>query len=313
MTSTRHGPTNKPHYSNDSNPPPASIRTYNHSTDYKFLRFLVGSSILSKTAAANRQSFWSNPIVYVWTILFTAYIAYSHLDPTYDPRGNRGASRPHERPVPPISIISSIVVRLPIFVAPPLILLLLLNWSNKSYFNSLLIKALSGQDLRDPVKYYSSDHLDDQNQPNLASSAIWVLDYNGRQLGMIALDRNVDELEELSDQKSTTMLIRHLAVATDFKAGGIDYELLRHAISIAFSPDSSVVRLAIRVISSLDPFQLDALIQLGFRRLPVATTEDLSVGKISFSKRLLGLLGWPKYPHCRAEETWICDRRRGST
>ncbi|MBW0511959.1 hypothetical protein O181_051674 [Austropuccinia psidii MF-1] len=275
--------------SDESSLPSASIRPYEHVKDFKFIKFLIGSAILSKTGAANQDLFWSTPFIYLWSIGFTIHTAFRLLFSS-DSSHRLGILSPQ-------SLALEIICRLPIFVAPPLVLLLLFNWSHRNHFNSILIQTFSQDDLSDPVRYYQKN---DQ-------SGIWILDYDGRQLGVIAVDLIDGEPDDiLADRK--TMMIRHLAIAIDFKSVGIELDLLIHVLSSAFCLESSIERVAIRLTTPFNTYHIGTLKQLGFRRLNV-TQSHSSNQKSCFSKLLI-FLGYPNPQQRWIEEIWTLEREQ---
>ncbi|OAV97770.1 hypothetical protein PTTG_01080 [Puccinia triticina 1-1 BBBD Race 1] len=276
----------------DETLPPGSLRPYDHARDNKYLNFLVGSAILSRTAPANQALFWSNPLVYLWTILFTLYFALNRL---------------LLRPDTSSSGLSAIIISFPFLFAPPLILLVLLNRANRSHFHSLLVQTLSRRDLRDPSAYYhGSDPGDSAPDHQELHSEIWVLDYDGRQLGIVALDVDLEGYEELGSPSvgHQTVLVRHLASAPDFRPAGIDVDLLEHVRRRVFTTYPSFARIAIPILSPIDPFLKSALNQLGFRPLPTSQSQTSS----NSLKSLLGLLGWPDCPSRWPQQIWILER-----
>ncbi|KAA1118120.1 hypothetical protein PGT21_031945 [Puccinia graminis f. sp. tritici] len=285
--------------------PSGSIRTYQHPNDHKYLRFLIGSTILTKTAIANQTLFWSNPLVYLWTTLFTLYIALDRLN-------DNGQ----------LSLLSTILIRLPFLFAPPLILLVLLNRANRTYFHSILLETLSREDLRDPLGYYDRRILKEKDAQ--IPSGIWVLDYDGRQLGVVAFDQNLEGYEELSSNSDSsgsatarrTVLIRHLACASDFRSAGIDEELLQHVRRLLFHPNSpSVNRIAIPILNPIDPFLKSALLNQGFRPLRITSSQKIThpSKKPFLPDSLLGLLGWPDCHSKWTRQLWILDRQSAPT
>ncbi|KNZ59747.1 hypothetical protein VP01_166g9 [Puccinia sorghi] len=286
-------------------PPAGFIRAYRHGSDQKYLSLLVGTTILCRTAAANQALFWRNPLVYLWTILFTIYQAIHHQQDH------------HHLHQQQLSLLSSILIRLPFLFAPPLILLVLLNRANRNYFHHILVNTLARPDLRDPVRYYSRPpSLGDHKEESCVQSAIWVLDYDGRQLGIIALDLNLDGYqEELLGPVNQTILVRHLASAPDFRAAGIDQELLAHACRLAFQPGSSLTRIVISVPTPLDPSLQTALIHLGFH--PIRTAPNLadSPSKVqhTFRNTLLTYLGFPDCHLIWPEQIWVLHRHSFSS
>jgi GNAT superfamily N-acetyltransferase len=287
--------------------PAGTIRVYNHQKDYKYLKFLIGSAILSRTAAANQKLFWGNPLVYLWTTLFTLYIALQHFRLPQQELDH--ASQPASQH---LSIISAILIRLPFLFAPPLILLVLLNRANRSYFHSLLVHTLAHPDLRDPVSHYlNPTQTDDQKREEEEAevkSRIWVLDYDGRQLGVLALDVNMDGYEQLLGSATRTVFVRHLACAPDFRPAGIDQELLEHVCRRVFRHGSSVTRIALRTHLPSDPFLQSALNNLRFRPLLSAPNLTAVSNTHTFGNTLLSYLGFPNCHLIWKEQLFILDR-----
>ncbi|KAI7945173.1 hypothetical protein MJO28_010868 [Puccinia striiformis f. sp. tritici] len=281
--------------------PSAKIRVYSHRTDHKYLNYLIGSSILSKTAAANQSLFWSNPLVYLWTIGYTLYIAYSHHFITNNTQQQQQ-----------LSFLSTFLIKFPLLFAPSLILLVLLNRANRTYFHSILVDTLSRQDLRDPANYYNGRH----RSGSQLSSTIWVLDYDGRQLGFVGIDLNLEGYEHLmgEGEERRTILIRHLVSAPDFRTAGIDQELLEHVQRLAFRADSSILRIAIPIRQPIDSSLQEALVNLGFNPLRIAHNLLSPHSPLSsFRNKLLALIGWPDCSQKWPEQIWFLDRQSSQT
>ncbi|POW00319.1 hypothetical protein PSTT_13209 [Puccinia striiformis] len=280
--------------------PSAKIRVYSHRTDHKYLNYLIGSSILSKTAAANQSLFWSNPLVYLWTIGYTLYIAYSHHFITNNTQQQQQ-----------LSFLSTFLIKFPLLFAPSLILLVLLNRANRTYFHSILVDTLSRQDLRDPANYYNGRH----RSGSQLSSTIWVLDYDGRQLGFVGIDLNLEGYEHLmgEGEERRTILIRHLVSAPDFRTAGIDQELLSMS-KTRFRADSSILRIAIPIRQPIDSSLQEALVNLGFNPLRIAHNLLSPHSPLSsFRNKLLALIGWPDCSQKWPEQIWFLDRQSSQT
>lgn len=281
-------------------PPPAFIRAYDHEKDFKFLRYLIGASILSRTGPANVNLFWSNPLVYLWAIAFSLYVPITHMvfaDKEIDTVDFKSAA-------------IMVIKHMPVFVGPPLILLALLNWCHRIHFNSIMSKALHADDLRDPKSYYGTP---------TKLGRIWLLEYDGRPLGVVSVevdsekshDARPPDLQKTRISSTTSdnqvMRIRHLATSIQFRPAGIDLDLATHAVSSCFADHDTVQRVMISLIPVLDDVQISAVETIGFRRAISAQTAPSSLWT-RFMSIIRTVTGWPDCQKRWKEEIWVLER-----
>lgn len=284
--------------------PSASIRVYDHEQDFKLVRYLIGASILSKTGSANACLFWSNPLVYVWAITFSVYVPLRHIISATDETG-----------VLKTAAIKT-MIRLPVFVGPPLVLLVLLNWCHRIYFGSVMRKALFSEDVKHPGTYYGSSSTLGKR---MGGPTIWVLEYDRRPLGVVAVTDDVgDDSTSISSAKKgkellpsdlgpRTIRIQHLATSLPFRRAGIDHELVSHAVNICLAQDHSVERVVISLVPGLDDAQIEAVEQAGFRCSLSAQAYPSSSWSWcqTWVRRMVG---WPDCERQWIDDLWVCER-----
>ncbi|KAG0146520.1 hypothetical protein CROQUDRAFT_519026 [Cronartium quercuum f. sp. fusiforme G11] len=288
--------------------PSASIRNYDHEKDFKFVRYLIGASILSRTGPANVNLFWSNPLVYIWVIAFTTYIPLKHMSFVKEESGRDYLK----------SVGVKMMMRMPVFVGPPLVLLVLLNWCHRIYFNSVMRQALHAEDMMDPKSYYKNTTT---LMNGVGDSTVWVLEYDGRQLGVVAVEKVSNQpngskspdhqpiQDTLIASEIQTMRIRHLATSIPFRPAGIDADLATHAVSSCFVRHPNVERIMISLIPIIDDVQIKAIEQIGFKRT-ISAHSHLNSSWTRLVSTLRNLIGWPDCKNCWREETWVLERSR---
>lgn len=138
------------------------------------------------------------------------------------------------------------------------------NRFNRPYFEQAVQNALRGRDMYDILAYYSRS----------PSSGLWILDYDEKFLGLIALDASLDSVQCTTPQKSSdygraqkgtaqTAIIRHFYIDEVYRSSGIQGDLLRHAVQTAFDSDDHVLR--IRAFDSpLNTYIRSCLQEAGF-------------------------------------------------
>ncbi|KAH9819062.1 hypothetical protein DFH28DRAFT_1122643 [Melampsora americana] len=300
--------------------PPASIRPYEQEKDFKLIRYLIGASILSRTGPGNVHLFWSNPLVYIWVIISSTYIPIKRMYFPQEVKEIEERDRFKE-------MVIEMVIRLPVFVGPPMVLLVLLNWCHRRYFNKIMKEVISMEDMKNPKSYYSDQTLQGKG---IGECSIWVLDFDGRQIGVIALEKDSIEGEELrkgsdlkrqeemkkdfnqhfnSSSDDPAIRIRHLATSVSFRPAGIDLELLMFSIKRCFKEDLKIERMMINLIPILDDVQIKAIEEIGFIK-----SVSTQLVYQSFWNRIWlffrSIFGWPDCEKVWNEEVWVLERSR---
>jgi len=121
-------------------------------------------------------------------------------------------------------------------------------------------KALRGEDMADLVAYYSRS----------PASGFYVLDYNGKALGLIGLDANVPaQAGSKSKAKSTeTALVRHFFIEEPYRGTGIEEDLLEYAVSRAFTSKTPPQRIQM-LVNDLQPYRKTAAKAANFHPVTV--------------------------------------------
>jgi GNAT superfamily N-acetyltransferase len=114
------------------------------------------------------------------------------------------------------------------------------NRNNRPYFDEITVHALRQPDVIDISAYYSRH----------PSSGFWILEFNEKLIGIIALDAapQVDPDEPSSKKKksllsSPTAVIRHFYVEEPYRKSNIQTDLLTHAVEHAFRSGPSLERI----------------------------------------------------------------------
>jgi GNAT superfamily N-acetyltransferase len=130
------------------------------------------------------------------------------------------------------------------------------------------------------------------------SSGFWILDYDDKFVGLIALDassasESADSDDETVTQKgsSKTALIRHFYVDEVYRASGVQADLLKHAIQAAFDSDDQVLR--IRALDSpLNSYIGSCLQEAGFTiEHPI---EEVGLFRWKINMRILERRVWER-------------------
>lgn len=87
------------------------------------------------------------------------------------------------------------------------------------------------------------------------SSGFWILDYDNHFVGLIALDA--------SAQLAETAVVRHFYVDEVYRSSGVQVDLVKHAVQIAFDSDDRILRIN-APDSLLTPYIGSCLQEAGF-------------------------------------------------
>ncbi|KIK71056.1 hypothetical protein GYMLUDRAFT_312766 [Collybiopsis luxurians FD-317 M1] len=251
--------------------PVARIRPYK-AEDQKEVRFLIGKAAMEGLATANINTIL-NPITFsLWILLAGLFIQYMNWWP-----------KPHD------GLLAYISLMLPLgSTAVPIILFS--DWNNRQYFDQLSDRVLRGPDMVRLGDYYSKS----------SASGIWILEYAGRIVGLIAADASLNsDVDTISSTTkinikrgtSKTAVIRHIYVDEPYRSTGVQDDLIEFALQSLFSSNSSV--LSVKTTSSpLRAYVEKALNEAGFKFEGISETAGLLKWKVS--KRVMTRDEWMK-------------------
>ncbi|GAA5887773.1 hypothetical protein JCM6882_000748 [Rhodosporidiobolus microsporus] len=204
-------------------PPPAVIRPYRPSTDLKLVRYLVGASVMEPSSLANQYALFTPiPIIlslglsHVLITHFTAgYPAFIHnvIYPSSPKSYNEKAAI--------LQLVTDSVLLIPLFIAPVVALLAFFEWRHRNLFENEMRRAIGEEDLREIKAYYDVEDVPEpvevvEGEEGVAAAAepaaapkkekkvvkkattaggeqlqrsgFWVLEYDNRLIGAVALD-----------------------------------------------------------------------------------------------------------------------------
>lgn len=131
------------------------------------------------------------------------------------------------------------------------------------------------------------------------SSGFWILDYGERFVGLIAIDASqADTASGAGSSKKTlkgtsaTATIRHFYVTEEFRASGVQDDLLTHAVRHTFRSDAAVLRITAHE-SSLIPYIPKCLGKHGFQKVDKAE-KVVGLFRWKFCMRILERGNWEK-------------------
>ncbi|GAA6028452.1 hypothetical protein JCM8097_007035 [Rhodosporidiobolus ruineniae] len=191
-------------------PPPAVIRPFKQQTDLKLVRYLVGSSVMEPSSLANQHALFS-PIGVVLTLAlshflilrFGGYPAALHDLVSSSPK-------PFNPEANVLQTVSDFLILVPVLVGPPIALLALFEFRHRNLFEDEMRRAIGEEDLRDIKGYYAVEDVSsakakkgkaaaarktEQDKPASTDGqqqqqrkGFWVLEYDHRLIGAVALD-----------------------------------------------------------------------------------------------------------------------------
>ncbi|KAI0651801.1 hypothetical protein C8Q79DRAFT_58762 [Trametes meyenii] len=260
--------------------PTARIRPV-QTADERLVRFMVGKAEMEPIAIANRK-LYTNPLVLaLWVGLSCIFVQYMHWWPKPEEHGFMGYFSP-----------------IPAFGAFSFVFMFGIDWLNRWDFEERSAHVLRRPDLVDIPTYYSRS----------PSSGFWILEYDDRFIGMIALDASLDaeadnQVERGTIKKDRTghvkmskgtakvATIRHFYVDEPYRPVGMQDDLLEHALKHAFSAEAKLegVRAA---ESPLRNYVGDALRKYGFEL--EKKTERVGALRWQDSVRILHRTRWSR-------------------
>jgi len=153
---------------------------------------------------------------------------------------------------------------LPPFFASAVPVMFYIDWTNRPFVEDKVEKVLRRIDLLDIEAYYTRS----------PASGLWLLEYEDKIIGMIAVDASLDEandepitrqssgehLREALERNGTSRIatIRHFFAEEAYRSAKIEDDLLEFAVESTFTANESVR--AIRILASpLRPAILESL------------------------------------------------------
>ncbi|KAJ7254059.1 hypothetical protein B0H12DRAFT_1115722 [Mycena haematopus] len=227
-------------------------------SDEKLLRFMVAKANMEPLATANGRVY-RNPIyIAIWLGLSVAFMEYMkwYPKPQFGWLGY----------LQPIPAFASIFVPLMFAV----------DWLNRPHFEKLTQDTLRAPDMKGNIR----DHY--SRSP---ASGFWIVEYDERFVGLIALDASVEEGSTRNTTSSETATIRHFYVQEPYPAAGIQDDLLSHAVNHCFNANPVVVQRIKGADSPLVPYTRKSLKDAGF----VLEKNTDTVGVLRWKLRLRSL------------------------
>ncbi|GAA5967912.1 hypothetical protein JCM11641_005806 [Rhodosporidiobolus odoratus] len=175
-------------------PPPALIRPF-RKQDLPLVRYLIGSGVMEPSSLANQVAIFRPlsfllclAISHLLVVRFTSgYPAVLHnlLFPSSPKALNPDAKI--------LQTITDGVMLIPLMIAPFIALLALFEMRHRGLFENEMRRTIGDEDVRDIVGYYGVDQAsvgETEKKPDGREQrkGFWVLEYDGRLIGAIALD-----------------------------------------------------------------------------------------------------------------------------
>ncbi|KAJ3854919.1 hypothetical protein EV368DRAFT_35837 [Lentinula lateritia] len=243
--------------------PVARIRPYKIE-DEKQARFVIAKAAMEGLASANMKTILNPVSLSLWVLLASFLIRYMDWWPK-----------------PGDGILAYISLMLP-FGSAVVPTILFSDWNNRWYFEDLSQRVLRGPDMVNFQEYYK-----------YPASGIWILEFAGRFIGLIALDASLSERNTFKHENSETKIavVRHIYIDEPYRSTGIQKDLIDYAVQSAFTSDPSVVRVKASS-SSLREYVQKGLDEAGFEYEGVTETAGLLKWKVN--ARVLTRDDWKK-------------------
>lgn len=267
--------------------PNAQIRPYRPDDD-KVVKFALGMAHTEGLAVANRRAALHPLTLSIWVALSCVMIEYFSWWPNPE-HGFLGWLSP-----------------VPAFACWAVPILSLIDWINRPYFEDVASDTLRRPDVADIQEYYARS----------PSSGFFVLEYDGRIIGLIAVDASEDsqsdknsvrtgEIEKTIQEKkrdssmtSSTATISHIFVENPFRNADVQDDLVSFATDYAFTTSSDLKE--IKVITS----SLLGYVQRSLRHSKFTTDEV--VGRV-------GIYRWKMQAMSLKREQWEKSRGKGAS
>ncbi|KAH9944427.1 uncharacterized protein BXZ73DRAFT_96916 [Epithele typhae] len=274
--------------------PSATIRPV-ASDDQKKIRFLVGKMGMEPIAVANQKMYFNPLVVALWVALSSVWVQWQN----WWPRPELG--------------LFGYLTPVPAFGALSIVFMFAIDWLNRWGFEDRSSHVLRSPDLVDIPAYYSRS----------PASGFWVLEYNSRLVGFIALDASLDAASDAALDAAATAVagpkskgkgkaktkadptpkrapattkgtaavasIRHFYVDEPYRPADMADDLLSFALEHAFGADKTLE--AVRAHSSpLQGYVAKSLAKHGF--VLDRKTERVGALRWQSSIRILARNAW---------------------
>ncbi|KAJ7492566.1 hypothetical protein FB451DRAFT_1218829 [Mycena latifolia] len=219
-------------------PPTATIRPFQKERDDKVAHFMVAKASMESLAAANRRAYYHPLVLSVWLGLSAVLIEYMDWWPK-----------------PKVGMFTYLSP-LPAFASIFVPIMFLIDWINRPYFEKLTQDVLRAPDMRDIQEYYSRS----------PASGFWILDYDDRFVGLVAIDASVEDASNKNRKATTsqTATLRHFYVQEPYPAAGAQDDLLSHAVNHCLNAKPAIVQQINAPDSPLVPYARKSLKEAGF-------------------------------------------------
>jgi hypothetical protein len=199
----------------------------------------------------------------------------------------------HWWPDPSVYGYISYLSALPAFACMGVLMMVLIDWINRPYFEKLTQETLHRPDISDPRAYYGRS----------PSSGFWLLEYGVRFIGIIALDASLDSTSDAPitatttkrnvpvNMSSPTARIRHFFVEEEYRSSNIQADLLSYAVGHAFRSDNTVQQIKASD-SPLAPYARVTLQSSGFQL--EEHTDRVGLFRWKLGVRMLQRAEWEK-------------------
>jgi hypothetical protein len=129
------------------------------------------------------------------------------------------------------------------------------------------------------------------------ASGFWIIDYEDKFVGLIAIDASVEEDSSSKSKKSKattseTATIRHFYVQEPYPTSGVQDDLLSHAVTHCFNLKSAIVQQINAPDSPLVPYVRKSLKEAGF--ILEKNTETVGVFGWKLGMRTLQRDAWER-------------------
>ena len=144
---------------------------------------------------------------------------------------------------------------------------------NRPYFDRQIYEVLRRPDMIDIAAHYSRQ----------SSSALWVLEHNGRIIALVALD----------SQGHSSALVRHFYIDEQYIPSHVQDDLLSHAVEHAFESNPELEQIT-APDSPFTPHLGQSLLATGFLLDADAATETVGLFRWKLGMLILHRGAWRK-------------------
>lgn len=213
--------------------PNAQIRPY-RLKDEKVVKFAIGKALMEGLTVANRRAVFHPFTLSIWVALSCIMVEYLG----WWPNPEHGFLR--------------FFSPMPAFACWAVLILALIDWINRPYFEDAASDALHRLDVGNIEEYYARS----------PSSGFFVLEYDSSIIGLIAIDASEDsqsiqsfeESNKVKEEKrgtSSVAMIRHFYVDELFRKADVQDDLVAFAVRCAFGASEEVKEIRVATSSLL--------------------------------------------------------------